>query len=307
MIDLGIIYASSETHFKNIEKSITHLEKAVELDNNNSVALFELGNVYYGAGIKQTEDAFEKAYNYFEQAANLGHNGALFNMGYFNQFGLDGVVDVNTSEAIYYYEEVLKDENPEIKTYANLGMILQYADDDKKDEKRAFELYEIGSKKGSFLCSYQLGLNYYSESDFKNALKYFRLSVEQGDFNEAHNYLGILYENGYVGVLKDIKKAVEHFQKGANLGSLYAMTNLGNLYEFGNGVKKDLKKAMQLYEKAYNLGHDVAKCNYANALLKSSKTPANLQQAKSMIIDAYEKTDDEFCRNVYDANGLDSI
>ena len=48
-------------------------------------------------------------------------------------------------------------------------------------------------------------------------------------------YLGSLYARGQGGLKKDEKKAIEWCRKAADLGDPSAITNLGYLYEYGEG------------------------------------------------------------------------
>lgn len=82
-------------------------------------------------------------------------------------------------------------------------------------------------------------------------------------------YLGINYENG-TGVEKDECKAIEWYEKAADLNDAIAMRCLGVNYENGTGVEKDECKAVEWYEKAANLNDAIAiRClgvNYENGI-----------------------------------------
>jgi TPR repeat protein/serine/threonine protein kinase len=65
----------------------------------------------------------------------------------------------------------------------------------------------------------------------------------------AMNNLGVLYQNGQ-GVAQSYVKAREWFQKAADAGHPDAMNNLGELYYYGRGVARDYTQARDWYEKA---------------------------------------------------------
>ncbi|EJK76978.1 hypothetical protein THAOC_01223 [Thalassiosira oceanica] len=67
---------------------------------------------------------------------------------------------------------------------------------------------------------------------------------------EAINMLGQKYFHGEIGLQKDLKKAVELWTEAAELDSIGALHDLGDVYRLGNGVKQDIAKAAELYEKA---------------------------------------------------------
>ena len=66
---------------------------------------------------------------------------------------------------------------------------------------------------------------------------------------EANLYLGILYD-WYSYPELDYAKAMEWYEKAADLGNATAMDNIGWLYENGLGVERDLSKAQEWYDKA---------------------------------------------------------
>ena len=54
---------------------------------------------------------------------------------------------------------------------------------------------------------------------------------------------------------QDQKKAIELYQKAADLGNTSAMTKLAVCYEKGDGVPQDKQKSIELYQKAANMGN----------------------------------------------------
>ena len=47
----------------------------------------------------------------------------------------------------------------------------------------------------------------------------------------------------------DYTKAIQYYEKAANLGEVEAINNLGDIYYNGNGVEIVYKKAREWYEK----------------------------------------------------------
>ena len=73
------------------------------------------------------------------------------------------------------------------------------------------------------------------------------------------NNLGLCYEHGKGGLTKDEAKAVEWYQKAAEMGSARAMYNLGVCYKYGVGtLMKDEAKAVEWYQKAAEAGSSEA-------------------------------------------------
>ena len=141
----------------------------------------------------------------------------------------------------------------------------------------------------------QIGIQYYNQHNYKRAFHHFVRAQIQG-INEAHNYLGICYENGY-GVNVSIPKAIECYEFGIKKGDAYAMVNLGCLYAKGIGNTKDEKKAFSLFKKSAEKG-----CNYGQRMLAYSYyygigTPKNGDLAVYWMTKAKDN-DDELAAKV---------
>lgn len=57
------------------------------------------------------------------------------------------------------------------------------------------------------------------------------------------------------GVAQDLTKAVQRYQRAADLGDANAMFNLGVCYQKGCGVRQDRLRARQLYAEAARRGN----------------------------------------------------
>ena len=74
---------------------------------------------------------------------------------------------------------------------------------------------------------------------------------------EACWVLALAYEHGR-GVRKNAKRAMAYYQKGADLGNLDCLANLGVYYIEGEKVPEDKKKGFELCLKAAEQGNGVA-------------------------------------------------
>ena len=88
--------------------------------------------------------------------------------------------------------------------------------------------------------------------------KWLVAAVEQSH-SDAMNDLGALRLHPLKrGRRSDPDAAFKLFEKAADLGNVYAITNLADLYSEGVGAQKDLVKARELYQKAAAAGNKVA-------------------------------------------------
>ena len=83
--------------------------------------------------------------------------------------------------------------------------------------------------------------------------------AEQGNA-VAQSNLGIIYQWGQ-GVPEDYKKSVYWYSKAAEQGHTAAQSNLGIMYASGKGVPEDYKKSVYWYGKAAEQGHASAQYN----------------------------------------------
>jgi hypothetical protein len=126
-----------------------------------------------------------------------------------------------------------------------------------------------------------IGLAYMSlapeKSRFKpeRAFDLFSRASMKGD-PEAMFELGKLYEKG-IGTNQDFAKALELYQKSADLGFADALNDLGFLYYQGaTGLPRDQAKGIQLFLKAADMRHPQAMYNVASLIddgVIKGKTP----------------------------------
>jgi len=96
--------------------------------------------------------------------------------------------------------------------------------------------------------------------DDSKALAMIRKRVGKGD-PLAIWHLGAQYEYGRCGLEKDMMRAVELYERAAELGVKEGHCNLGVMYDNGTGVEKDMAKAFQHYEAAAMCGDVIARHN----------------------------------------------
>jgi len=74
-------------------------------------------------------------------------------------------------------------------------------------------------------------------------------------------HLGAKHAHGLYGLEKDVTRAIELYDRAAELGVKEAHCNLGVLYAKGAGVEKDMAKAFRHFEAAAMCGHVPARYN----------------------------------------------
>lgn len=147
-----------------------------------------------------------RALHWFERAANLGHAGAHYYLGYMYAAGVG--TDPDPRKSTQHYVSAAELGHPEAQ-------------------------YMIGSR-------YANGEGL--PRDANEADKWMARAAEQG-VPGAQFYMGQVFELGQPAARSDAQKAVQLYRAAATQGYGPAQTRLGELYLSGRGVGRDLEEA----------------------------------------------------------------
>ena len=107
--------------------------------------------------------------------------------------------------------------------------------------------------------SFSDGVNAYNAGNYTAAYENFKPLAEQGDA-WAQSNLGVMYDNGQ-GVLQDYAEALKWYRLAAEQGNAAAQTNLGVMYGNGDGVLQDYAEAAKWWRLAAEQGDADAQNN----------------------------------------------
>jgi TPR repeat protein len=118
----------------------------------------------------------------------------------------------------------------------------------------------------AYAQDFEKGSEFYDKRDYAAALNEWRPLAEQGNAYAQSN-LGVMYEGGQ-GITQDYKEAVKWYRLAAAQGVAGAQHNLGIMYDNGRGVTQDYTAAVKWYRLAAEQGYADAQSNlgvmYAN-------------------------------------------
>ena len=208
---------------------------------------YEAGkNLLHGRGVEKNP---EKALEYFQKAAELGHIEAPGAIGYFYSAGL--VVE--------------------------------------KDDSKAAEWFLNGSEKGSALSKFNLGRLYLDGkgglSDAGKAMDLMEAAAALG-LPEAHTALAEIFFRGLFNDqhLPDYVKAVPHVKAAAASGEPAAINMLGVMKQSGLGLEKDEKGAEDCFRRAAMKGDFKAPSNLGHLLNPESKNRSRRVEAAAWLL-----------------------
>jgi TPR repeat protein len=122
-----------------------------------------------------------------------------------------------------------------------------------QDTNFNFQAVQAAADKGDARAEFDLSAYYakrngHARPDYTNALKYLRLSADQG-YGDAEVALGYFYGRG-LGVPRDVPTAVQWYRKAADQGNALGQYAMGRFYATGRGVTNDMTQAIQWWQKA---------------------------------------------------------
>ncbi len=114
--------------------------------------------------------------------------------------------------------------------------------------------------------------------DYKQAVKWYRLSAEQGNADAQFN-LGQMYRRAE-GVSQDYKEAIKLYRLSAEQGNADAQYNMGVAYGNGEGVLRDYVRAHMWVNLAASNGYDEGA--EARDIVAEKMTPSQLEKAHDL-------------------------
>ena len=128
------------------------------------------------------------------------------------------------------------------------------------------------------------GLAAYKKKDYTLALREWRPLADQGDA-DAQSNLGLMYDTGQ-GVPQNAAEAVKWYRLAADQGNASAQYNLGLMYANGQGVTQDYVKAYEWLSLSVAQGRDNAKD--LRDLAAAELTPQDLSKAQAIATKCFE-------------------
>ena len=259
------------------KQAIEMLYKALELENDNSEILFQLGELYF------LLRNFPRATHYLEKVLqkNKNHIEALKIMQKIYIFSDEKELAYKTAEKIFNLQQTTENLIELIKSAAKTNdfkKIETIENSELTNDRVLFEIAKAYYDNGEFSIAKSelekalnknpenndalvlLGKIYFDESDFEKSKQIFNSFSKTTENPEVLNYLGLF-------ALEDLKfiDAIKYFSKASNLNKknhryLY---NLGNAY-FYNGW---IKEAAQSYVQAICMSPDNLGYRYSLAYL----------------------------------------
>ena len=126
-------------------------------------------------------------------------------------------------------------------------------------------------------ADFNAGVAAYKQGDYATALREWHPLAKQGNA-KAQSNLGVMYNKGQ-GVTQDYAEAAKWYRKAAEQGYADAQYNLGFMYDEGLGVPQDDDEAVRWYSKGAEQGNAGAQNNLGVMYYNGLGVPQDYVQA----------------------------
>ncbi len=262
------------------EAELLPLEEKIELAEQGDETMMEQLAMLYlnGDEDEEIEQDAEKAFYWFNKLAEAENSDGAFNVGLFYAKGFGVERDfLKAAEWMDKAEEYGDFDAPEAaekyrKVYDDLKLAEQ------GDAAAQARLAEIFMEMARSLDQAGGG------NDYAEALKWAEKSAAQNN-GDGVWILALAYEHGR-GVKQNVKKAIELYKQGAELGHAKSQNSLGGYYMRGDHIKTDEKKGFELIKKSAEQGYGLAMQNLGRCYQFGNGVEDDMSKA----IEWYEKS-----------------
>jgi len=186
-------------------------------------------------------------------------------------------------------------ENGDAVAQYQLGMLLRGTGTGSEVEQVALPWLLKAARQGHVSAQYEVGRAYLDswqkEQSYPLALKWLTRAAEKG-LAEAWLALGNLHAVGGPGVLQDIARAQECYQKANEKGQSEVWSSLGGIYRWGHGgIAVDWPRSYGFYLKAAKQGHRDSQYILGQFHQYGIGTPVDLSKAVYWYTEAARRED----------------
>lgn len=233
---------------KDYEKAYDYFIQSANQNNSNAQLMI---STFYLDGIVVKADN-GMAIEWLVKSANQNNTLAEYNLGMLYLEGKD--IKKDSKEA---YKWLFKAANKNDKSAQyNLSLMYRYGDGVEIDQKKSIEWLRKAAELGHMIAMYDLATLYLIGDGLGkniNNAKYWYIKSAQLGSSESAFSLGMLFFSE-----KKYEDALQNLIYATDLGNKDAMYNLALMYENGIGVKADNKKSLYWYTKAAEKGSNEA-------------------------------------------------
>lgn len=225
--------------------------------------------------------AYEYQYGFYSEAtlrqAQLGYVDAQNTIA--DSYYVGNGIEKNYQKAFEWYQKAAN--NGHLEAMNSLALMYDKGDVGKASIEQAEKWYKFAADQGHASSQYMVSLIYREHEKFQNLklARDYLVRAANGGHTPAQYDLALHYEDGLHGSPKSEKLALKYYQLAAAKRYAKAMNNLALMYEEGRGVEQNTIEALRLYDQSFQLGDAVAAYNLGNLYYQGELVEKNYSKA----------------------------
>lgn len=209
----------------------------------------DVGGMFYMGVYAYHDENYMEALHWYRLAAEQGDEFSQNNIG--NMYQEGNGVPVDYSEAMRYFR-MAAEKNDALAQF-NIGIMYYWGYGVDVDHIESRKWFLLSAKQGHHEAQYSLGIMYGREGNYAESRYWHQLAAEQGNIYAISRY-GQMLLCGYGGN-EDEKKATSLLTEAASCGDSEAQLLLGVIYETGTcGKVKNIRLSRKWYKLAAKNG-----------------------------------------------------
>ncbi|MGA9354355.1 MAG: AMIN domain-containing protein [Terriglobales bacterium] len=227
------------------------LEEKAQAGDPESQTLLALA--YHIGGLLKKDDA--EATQLLQKASARGYMAAEESLGIFAETGI-GLDQPAPADALNWYRKAAQQGSLDAET--DIALLYANGKGVPRDPAQAVVWFRRAAEGGDASAQYNLALMYERGEglprDYREAVRWFTAAADQNLIPPLLALAEISLQPPSPALPNDVNKAVDYYQRAANLGSAAAEVALGTIYSKGMQGKVDYAQAVGWYTKAAQQG-----------------------------------------------------
>jgi len=230
-----------------------------------------------------------EALRLLRKAADQGSMAAQESLGIFLAMGI-GMEQPAPTEALEWYKKAAQQGSLDAAT--NIALMYDTGTGIPKDPAQALIWFRRAAEGGDATAQYNLALIYARgkevPQDYKESLRWLTAAADQNVLPATLD-LAAFYLHPPDGAAADVGRAIQHYKKAAELGSVGAAAMLGNIFANGVQGKPDYEQAVTWYRKAAEQGHPDGQFGLALRYALGQGVQLDLEEALRLFVAAADQ------------------
>ncbi len=243
----------------------------------------------YHAGVLLKQDDAE-AVRLLHNAADRGSMAADEALGIFSEAGI-GMERPAPSDALNWYKKAAQQGSPDAAT--NIALMYANGKGVGRDTAQAVTWFRRAAEEGDASAQYNLALMYERGEgvplDYKEAVRWLSLAADQNLVPAILDLAEISLRPPTSTRTADVGRAVQYYEKAANLGSAIAQATLGTIFTKGLLGKVDYEQAVKWYRKSAEQGEPDGELGLGVSYALGHGVPVDFEEARRLLTAAAVK------------------